>query len=100
MGGKRMKKKILLLLIGIVMMGIVLIGCSDDNSSGNANDNDGDGVTLKFYTHGNEATYNWDETVAAFEEEHPDINVDVNILSESGDTMEAKQKLDLASSSD
>lgn len=58
-----------------------------------------DQVTIKLHTHGNEANYNWRETLAAFEEEHPNINVDLIILSEKGDTQEAMKKLDLAAAS-
>ncbi|AST96156.1 ABC transporter substrate-binding protein [Shouchella clausii] len=79
-----------------------LAGCSADSTSG-TNEKDGnhsdDTVTIKFHTHGNEASYNWAHTIAAFEEEHPSIKVDLVILSEKGDTQEATQKLDLAAAS-
>jgi len=56
-------------------------------------------VTIKFHTHGTEAQYNWEATIAAFEEAYPNINVDLIPLSEKGDTNEATQKLDLAAAS-
>ncbi|MEK4250533.1 extracellular solute-binding protein [Paenibacillus sp. FSL W7-1287] len=56
-------------------------------------------VTLKFHTHGTEAQYNWEETIAAFEEAFPHISIDLILLSEKGDTQEATQKLDLAAAS-
>ncbi|WP_166240260.1 ABC transporter substrate-binding protein [Paenibacillus turpanensis] len=56
-------------------------------------------VTLKFHTHGTEAQYNWNATIAAFKEAHPNINVELVLLSEKGDTNEATQKLDLAAAS-
>src|SRR5690625_1087351 len=103
-------------LISLLLLSIVLIGCNTQESNENdtsstddhtstesdttedANDSD-EQVTIKFHTHGNEASYSWSETLAAFEEEYPNIKVDLIILSEKGDTNEALQKLDLAASS-
>lgn len=85
-----------MLLIGLVA------GCTGggENASGSGDSKEsGDKVTIKFHTHGNEATYNWKETIAAFEKEYPNIKVDLVILSEKGDTQEASQKLDLAAAS-
>ena len=56
-------------------------------------------VTIKFHTHGTEAQYNWQATLAAFEEAYPNIKVELVPLSEKGDTNEATQKLDLAAAS-
>ena len=56
-------------------------------------------ATIKFHTHGTEAQYNWEATIAAFEEAHPNIDVELVLLSEKGDTNEATQKLDLAAAS-
>ncbi len=53
-------------------------------------------VKLRFLTHGTETQYNWEETVAAFTKEYPNIQVEVVGLSEKGDSTEALQKLDLA----
>ncbi|MCA0756725.1 extracellular solute-binding protein [Paenibacillus sp. N4] len=91
---------------------IVLTGCSGNGGNENAGNGtnapaatnsgqeaEGEPVTIKLHTFGNEANYNWTKTIAAFEEKNPDINVDVIVLSEKGDTQEAIQKLDLAASS-
>ncbi|WP_407272305.1 ABC transporter substrate-binding protein [Radiobacillus sp. PE A8.2] len=74
---------------------------SDEGSTGDENEGseEAEEVTIKFHTHGNEASYNWSETIPAFEEAYPNINVELVILSEKGDTQEALQKLDLAAAS-
>lgn len=99
-----MKRKFWFLIISIVTLSVLVVGCSEESegtgdSNGSGDNNGDDTVTIKLHTHGNEATYNWDETIAAFEEEHPGIKIDLIILSESGDTQEAIQQLDLAASS-
>lgn len=106
------KMKWLSLMLMSIMM--VAAGCS---SGGNANSGGAaaspaassgtespaqsadEEVTIKLHTFGNEASYNWKQTIAAFEEKNPNIKVDVVVLSEKGDTQEAIQKLDLAASS-
>src|SRR5690625_1496848 len=75
-----------------------------NNEANNNKRNDQEGVdkeevTIKFHTHGNEENYNWQDTLAAFENEYPHITVDLIILSEKGDSQEATQKLDLAAAS-
>ncbi|WP_286171932.1 ABC transporter substrate-binding protein [Gracilibacillus phocaeensis] len=101
-----MRNKGWLLLLCLLGFIFVLTACNMENetetSGSGSNDEDsgsGDPITIKFHTHGNEASYNWSETIPAFEEEHPDIEVELVILSEKGDTNEALQKLDLAASS-
>ncbi|MDL4843165.1 ABC transporter substrate-binding protein [Aquibacillus rhizosphaerae] len=116
-----MKKNYWLAFIAVFILIGILVGCNsgDDEettSDANADDNESteqtdeqeneteeqeeqEEVTIKFHTHGNEASYNWSETLGAFEEEHPNINVELVILSEKGDTNEALQKLDLAAAS-
>lgn len=106
------KKTLFVLALSAV---VALTGCSGGNS-GSKNSDSGSGgsatnkptesakaadeqVTIQLHTFGNEATYNWLTTVAAFEEKYPNIKVNVNVLSEKGDTQEALQKLDLAASS-
>lgn len=93
---------------------IVLTGCS--GNSGNKEETANKGVsgntetatnapevekpvTIKVHTFGNEASYNWEKTIAAFKEKYPNIIPEVIVLSEKGDTQEALQKLDLAASS-
>ncbi len=97
-----MKKRILIMFVAFMLLIGLLAGCTGggENASGSGDSKEsGDKVTIKFHTHGNEATYNWKETIAAFEKEYPNIKVDLVILSEKGDTQEASQKLDLAAAS-
>ncbi|MBP1969255.1 multiple sugar transport system substrate-binding protein [Virgibacillus natechei] len=98
-----MKNKRWFLIISILTLSVFIIGCAEDSGSASDDSDDGNGdddpVTINVHTHGNEATYNWDETIAAFEDAHPDIEVNLIILSESGDTQEALQNFDLAASS-
>ncbi|WP_186580352.1 ABC transporter substrate-binding protein [Aquibacillus kalidii] len=106
-----MKSKYLVGLLSFLFLIGILVGCSSSDgdeeastsenseSSKSSGGDGGEEVTIKFHTHGNEASYNWKETLAAFEEEYPNINVDLVILSEKGDTNEALQKLDLAAAS-
>ncbi|MDQ6422785.1 extracellular solute-binding protein [Paenibacillus sp. LHD-117] len=105
------KKMFFVLALSAVM---ALTGCAGNNGGNNGNTAGNGGastapseppkagdepVTIQLHTFGNEATYNWAKTVAAFEEKYPNIKVNVNVLSEKGDTQEAIQKLDLAASS-
>ncbi|MBD8068651.1 ABC transporter substrate-binding protein [Bacillus sp. PS06] len=100
-----MKKFLSTIFASTILLGS-LAACSGDGgntttgtSGGSDNGSSEETVTIKFHTHGNEASYNWAETIAAFEEEYPKINVDLVILSEKGDTQESLQKLDLAAAS-
>ena len=56
-------------------------------------------VKLRFLTFGLEDQYNWKETIAGFKADNPNIDVEVVLLSEKGDSSEASQKLDLAAAS-
>ncbi|WP_077619332.1 ABC transporter substrate-binding protein [Bacillus sinesaloumensis] len=99
-----MKKKFWLSLLASSLLIGVLAGCSGGGEESSSNEKDTskkteEAVTIKFHTHGNEESYNWKETIAAFEEEYPNIDVDLVILSEKGDTQESLQKLDLAAAS-
>ncbi|WP_412758686.1 ABC transporter substrate-binding protein [Niallia alba] len=93
-----MQRKIWKLSIFVFILTLVMTACSSGGSEKASGNEDGK-VTIKFHTHGNEASYNWKKTIAAFEEANPDINVDLVILSEKGDTQEAIKKLDLAAAS-
>ncbi|MDU1845871.1 MAG: sugar ABC transporter substrate-binding protein [Niallia nealsonii] len=93
-----MQRKIWKLSIFVLILTLVMAACSSGGSEKASGNEDGK-VTIKFHTHGNEASYNWKKTIAAFEEANPDINVDLVILSEKGDTQEAIKKLDLAAAS-
>lgn len=97
-GNKQMQRKFWKLSIFVLILTLVMTACSSGDSDKASGNEDGK-VTIKFHTHGNEASYNWKKTIAAFEEENPDINVDLVILSEKGDTQEAIKKLDLAAAS-
>ncbi|MCM3412712.1 extracellular solute-binding protein [Metabacillus litoralis] len=101
-----MKKKFWSTVFASTMLVGALAGCSGgggESASGSEDEKDTnaseEAVTIKFHTHGNEASYNWEKTITAFEEEYPNIDVDLVILSEKGDTQEATQKLDLAAAS-
>src|SRR5687768_2927793 len=89
---------------------IVLTGCSGNSGNKEETANKGESgntetatnapevekpVTIKVHTFGNEASYNWEKTIAAFKEKYPNIIPEVIVLSEKGDTQEALQKLDL-----
>ncbi|SHN00097.1 extracellular solute-binding protein [Gracilibacillus kekensis] len=113
-----MSKKVFMLLFSMILLVGVLMACNsggeetagdsepenqenaEETESGTEEQSESDEkVQIKFHTHGNEASYNWSETIPAFEEANPNIEVELVILSESGDTNEALQKLDLAASS-
>lgn len=83
-----MQRKFWKLSIFVFILTLVMTACSSGESEKASGNEDGK-VTIKFHTHGNEASYNWKKTIAAFEEANPDINVDLVILSEKGDTQEA-----------
>lgn len=94
---KRMRLGVILSLL--VVLG--LFGCSNgDNEGSNGSSGKSDEeITLEFFTWINEENGNWDKTVKAFEEEHPGINVNVNVLVENMDGNAGLQKLDLMASS-
>ncbi|MBP1915771.1 multiple sugar transport system substrate-binding protein [Lederbergia galactosidilyticus] len=102
-----MRKNIWLACLVVLLAGILVACNSNDNEKAGtdtsekkqAGSDNQEEVTIKFHTHGNEASYNWSDTIAAFEEEYPNIKVDLVILSEKGDTNEALQKLDLEAAS-
>ncbi|WP_199615893.1 ABC transporter substrate-binding protein [Paenibacillus alkalitolerans] len=112
-----MKKSIASGIISIVLILGILAGCAGGGDAGapaedtpatgeqpaseqpKAEEPAAEQVTIKFHTHGTELQYNWAATIAAFEEAHPDIKVELVPLSEKGDTQEATQKLDLAAGS-
>lgn len=104
------KMKYLMAFLAVFLLFGILVGCNSSNDEEATSDGEEDNdteqstqeeeeVTIKFHTHGNEASYNWSNTLEAFEKEYPNINVELVILSEKGDTNEALQKLDLAASS-
>ncbi len=72
-----MKRKVLCLLLALLMLSSLLTGCQNGKSS-NDKAADGKTVTLKYWTH-LETPWNIsnDKLIAAFEEEFPDIKIDV-----------------------
>ncbi|PLS05600.1 ABC transporter substrate-binding protein [Neobacillus cucumis] len=94
-----MKKKKWTILMCAVLFSAIVTGCSDTVSKVSSETKKDKKVTLKFYSHGTEASYNWRKTINAFEKKYPNIHVDLIVLSEKGDTQEATKKLDLAAAS-
>ncbi|OLS40910.1 ABC transporter substrate-binding protein [Bacillus sp. MRMR6] len=97
-----MKRKLWTVLLCTVIFTLMLSACSGSGSKEQVTSDEtkkDEKVTIKFHTHGNEASYNWKSTIAGFEEANPNIKVDLVILSEKGDTQEALKKLDLAAAS-
>jgi len=94
-----MKKKIWSLFMCTVIFSGLVTGCSVSESKASSEENKEKKVTLKFYSYGTEESYNWKKTIKAFEKSHPNINVDLVVLSDKGDTQEATKKLDLAAAS-
>ncbi|MFF2446400.1 ABC transporter substrate-binding protein [Neobacillus sp. NPDC058068] len=96
-----MRNKLWTLLLFTIILTVIMAGCSEksNNEKASSNEKKDEKVTLKFLTHGNETSYNWTNTIPAFEEKYPNIKIDVVVLSEKGDTQEAIQKLDLAAAS-
>ncbi|MDR4888379.1 extracellular solute-binding protein [Fredinandcohnia sp. QZ13] len=99
-----MKKKLWSMLILTMVVCLVLSACSGNDNKEKASSSSDvpkkeEQVTIKFHTHGTEENYNWKTTIAAFEEKYPNIKVDLELLSEKGDSQEAIKKLDLAAAS-
>ncbi|MEH7494072.1 ABC transporter substrate-binding protein [Neobacillus niacini] len=92
-------KNIWALLICTVIFPVLVTGCSETGNKASFESKNKNKVTIKFHSHGNEKSYNWKNTIDAFEKEYPNIDVDLVILSEKGDTQEATKKLDLAAAS-
>ncbi|MFZ4453783.1 ABC transporter substrate-binding protein [Salibacterium aidingense] len=88
-----------------VLMGALLIAgltaCSDgegsEESEADTGENDGE-VTVRLHHWYNESQDNWDEVIASFEEEHPNINVE-SVTPENNDANETMKQIDLAASS-
>lgn len=92
-------KKLWALLICTVIFPVLVTGCSETGTKVSSDAKNDNKVTIKFHSHGNEESYNWKNTIDAFEKKYPNIDVDLVILSEKGDTQEATKKLDLAAAS-
>ncbi|WP_129731936.1 ABC transporter substrate-binding protein [Ectobacillus funiculus] len=95
-----MKKKLWAPLLCSVMSTVMMAGCAGSSTEKTSADSkQAETVTIKFHTFGNEESYNWKSTIAAFEKKYPNIDIDLVTLSEKGDTQEAIKKLDLAAAS-
>ncbi|MDQ1004507.1 multiple sugar transport system substrate-binding protein [Neobacillus niacini] len=92
-------KNIWALLICTVIFPVLVTGCSEIDNKALSDSKNENKVTIKFHSHGNEKSYNWKNTIDAFEKKYPNIDVELVILSEKGDTQEATKKLDLAAAS-
>jgi len=92
-------KKLWALLICTVIFPVLVTGCSETGTNASSDTKNDNKVTIKFHSHGNEESYNWKNTIDAFEKKYPNIDVELVILSEKGDTQEATKKLDLAAAS-
>ncbi|WP_042461458.1 ABC transporter substrate-binding protein [Neobacillus dielmonensis] len=94
-----MKKKIWSLFICTILVSGLIAGCSDSEGKVASAPKKDKKITLKFYSHGTEANYNWKKTIKAFEKKYPNIDIDLVVLSDKGDTRESIKKLDLAAAS-
>lgn len=101
------------ILTGVLMTGL-LAGCGGNNNNEPAaspsapaaseaakpSEEAAKPVNLRLYTFGNEQGYNWEQTIAAYEAANKGVTVEVEVLSDKGDTQEAMKKMDLAVASD
>lgn len=83
-------------ILMMLCFALLLAGCGSSGSS----DTTADGKkSITFYTWYTKSQFNWDKVYAAWQKEHPDIEVNYVGLSEKGDTDEYIKKLDLAAGS-
>lgn len=73
-----MKKQMLLLMMVVLLMGSVLAGCGNTDETGGAES--GDATTINFLHWRGEDTEAFNAIIEKFEEENPDINVEMNAL--------------------
>ncbi|SDO03823.1 ABC transporter substrate-binding protein [Alkalicoccus daliensis] len=105
------KKKFLSSILGVALVGVIA-GCGgSDNNDNTLNDTaegsevnnagaeaEEEAVTIRLHHWYNIEQDNWNEVVAAFEEEHPHINIEMN-SPENNDANETVQQMDLAAAS-
>lgn len=84
-------------IIGLVST-FLLVGCTSNDGESSSTDS-GEEVNLSFYTWINEENGNWEETIAAYEDEHPGINIEIKALVENMSADDYLQKLDLEAAS-
>lgn len=96
MGAYLMKKKWLVMLASALVLMLVLAGCGKDTKDSAAEE---DGVvTLKFNHWYNEEAGNWEEVIAAFEKEHPNIKIESEPLVDNLSFKDYLKQLDLRAS--
>lgn len=93
-----MKRKWSVTLLSVLLVvSLVLAGCGSGGS--NAQSGEEDGVTLNLYTWIDEENGNWEETISAYEDANPGVNIKVNTLVENMSADDYLQKLDLLAAS-
>ncbi|MGY4691068.1 ABC transporter substrate-binding protein [Salibacterium sp. K-3] len=94
-------KKSWITLSGILLLS-ALAACSGAEESESSDTSDdgssGDEVTIRLHHWYNEDQDNWNEVIASFEEDHPNINVE-SVTPENNDANETMQQIDLAAAS-
>lgn len=91
-----MKKNRFLIIISSLVLVTLLAACSGDKDGEETND---DGVvTLKFNHWYTEEAGNWEEVIAAFEEEHPGIKIESEPLVDNLSFQDYLKQLDLRAS--
>jgi len=103
------KKWLYSMATGVMLIGL-LAGCGGNNKNNNSDVSPSPSastpsasasepakkVHLRLYTYGYEETYNWSQTLKAYEDANPGVTVEAVVLSDKGDTQESMKKLDLA----
>lgn len=88
------------ILITIALLAACGTSESEETTSGSSGgENEEDVTTLGFYTWIKDDTGNWDAVIEAFEEEHPGIKIDKQILVDNASHEDYLKQLDLIASS-
>jgi multiple sugar transport system substrate-binding protein len=105
-----MKKRLSMMLLGLA---VFATACSGGNNGGTPNsgatnatnatnapkETAAEQVTLKLSTWQTDGKAKWTEIISVFEEKHPNIKVELDLLNEKGDSVASMQKLDLMAAS-
>lgn len=97
-----MKKSYGWLSVVTLTLVLLLAACGNGGSTeGTSGSSEGDSnqVTIGFYTWINDETGNWDTVIEKFEEEHPNIKIDKQILVDNASHADYLKQLDLIASS-
>lgn len=92
------KRSIFALLSVTLLISVLLAACNDDGGNEGKQSQTEDGqeqITLNMYTWINEENGNWEEVVAAYEKENPNVKIKVNPLVENMVAADYRKKLDL-----